>query len=54
MVKAGRNRHWTERFQWPLAFGVIVLLVEVLVPEHRRAVARRKADVMLGSAVAEH
>ncbi|HAB15571.1 MAG TPA: VWA domain-containing protein [Verrucomicrobiota bacterium] len=53
LVKAGKSRHWIERFQWPLALGVLALMIEVLVPEHRRTVARRKPDVMLSGAVVE-
>ncbi len=47
LVKAGRSRQWIERFQWPLALGILLLLVEVLVPEHRRNVAALGADAML-------
>lgn len=47
LVKAGRSRQWIERFQWPLALGILLLLVEVLVPEHRRSVAHPGADAML-------
>lgn len=29
-------RRLTERFQWPLALAILVLAVEVLIPDHRR------------------
>ena len=36
-MKAGRTRQWFERFQWPLGMGIVLLILEVLMPEHRRA-----------------
>ncbi len=47
IVKAGRTRQWIERFQWPLGFGILLLVIEMLVPEHRRAIAQRKRDVIM-------
>ncbi len=32
----GKVRQWHERFQWPLAFTVLLLLTEFLFPEQRR------------------
>jgi Ca-activated chloride channel family protein len=49
-VKAGRTRQWFERFQWPLGVGLVLLMLEVLVPEHRRTVAGRGPAGMLGGA----
>lgn len=46
----GRLRQWQERYQWPLALGVLFLVCEVLLLEHRRS--RRRAnpeDTGLGS-----
>ena len=42
-VKAGKSRQWFERFQWPLGLGIVLLILEVLLPEHRRAVAGRSS-----------
>lgn len=36
-VKAGKTRQWFERFQWPLGLGIVLLILEVLMPEHRRS-----------------
>lgn len=52
LVKAGKSRQWIERFQWPLAFGILLLIAEILIPEHRRSVARPERDVKLGGAAA--
>ncbi|MBX3732282.1 MAG: VWA domain-containing protein [Verrucomicrobiae bacterium] len=38
-TRAGKSRQWFERFQWPLALAVLLLLLEILVPEHRRVAA---------------
>ena len=29
-------RQWIERFQWPLGLGILLLAVEILIPNHRR------------------
>jgi Ca-activated chloride channel family protein len=52
VVKAGRSRQWIERFQWPLGIGIVLLMLEVLVPEHRRTVARRHPGGILKPATA--
>jgi Ca-activated chloride channel family protein len=51
MIKAGRARQWIERFQWPLGVALGLLMLEVLVPEHRRAVAGRKPAIMFTGAM---
>ena len=40
LVKSGKSRQWIERFQWPLALGTLLLMTEILIPEHRRGIAR--------------
>ncbi|KAB2663188.1 MAG: VWA domain-containing protein [Verrucomicrobia bacterium] len=40
----GKVRQWHERFQWPLALAVVLLLAEFLYPEVRRAAAMRPSD----------
>ncbi|HTI69660.1 MAG TPA: VWA domain-containing protein, partial [Candidatus Limnocylindria bacterium] len=27
-------RHWIERFQWPLGLGILLLAIEILIPDH--------------------
>ena len=51
-LKSGKKRQWIERFQWPLGLGILLLMVEILLPEQRRTVASRAAGAMLGGAVA--
>jgi Ca-activated chloride channel family protein len=51
-LKAGKKRQWIERFQWPLGLGILLLMFEVLLPEQRRTVARRKPDAMFADAAA--
>ena len=29
-------REWIERFQWPLGLGILLLAIEILIPDHRR------------------
>jgi len=48
LLKAGRARQWIERFQWPLGLGILLLMTEILVPEHRRTVARTTGGGILG------
>lgn len=50
-LKAGKKRQWIERFQWPLGLGILLLMVEILLPEQRRTVARRAPAAILGGAV---
>lgn len=38
---AGRQREWVERFQWPLGLGILLLAIEVVLPEHVR---RKRVD----------
>ncbi len=46
-LKSGKKRQWIERFQWPLGLGILLLMVEILLPEQRRTVASRTAGGML-------
>ncbi|MBN9691064.1 MAG: VWA domain-containing protein [Verrucomicrobia bacterium] len=46
-MNAGKTRQWIERFQWPLAVGILLLMAEVLVPEHRRRIAPRNPTGIL-------
>jgi Ca-activated chloride channel family protein len=53
-LKSGKKRQWIERFQWPLGFAILLLMVEILLPEQRRSVAPRTAGAMLvGAATAK-
>lgn len=36
-----RLRQWQERYQWPLALGLLLLLIEVLIPEARKEPTKR-------------
>ena len=33
--KSGKTRQWMERFQWPLGFAILLLMVEVALPEQK-------------------
>jgi len=33
-------REWIERFQWPLGLGILLLAMEILIPDHRRPASR--------------
>ena len=37
------RRHYYERFRWPLALAIALLLAEILFPERRRDATRRQA-----------
>lgn len=52
LIKAGRTRQWFERFQWPLALGIALLILEILTPEHRRPVAGPVSGAILRHAPA--
>lgn len=41
-IKSGKSRQWIERFQWPLGFAILLLLIEVVLPE--RTMGGRKAE----------
>ena len=49
-VKAGLTRQWFERFQWPLGLGILLLILELLMPDHRRTLAGRgSASILKGT-----
>ncbi len=33
--RSGKSRQWIERFQWPLGFAILLLMLEILVPEQK-------------------
>lgn len=35
--RSGKSRQWIERFQWPLGFAILLLLLEFLLPEQNGA-----------------
>jgi Ca-activated chloride channel homolog len=41
-------RHFNEKFQWPLALAIVLLLVEPFVSERRRASRRSASSTVLG------
>lgn len=47
-IKAGKSRQWFERFQWPLSEAIVLLILEVLVPEHRRVASGRRSMNLFG------
>ncbi len=47
--QAGRTREWIERFQWPLGIAILLLMVEIVLPEQAGSVPRRPASPPAGS-----
>jgi len=38
---AGRTREWIERFQWPLGVAILLLMMEIILPEQAGSTARQ-------------
>ncbi len=42
--KAGRTREWIERFQWPLGVAILLLMLELVIPEQFAPRTRRPGE----------
>ena len=40
--RSGKSRQWIERFQWPLGFAILLLVLEILLPEQKASRAKEK------------
>ena len=47
--QAGRTREWIERFQWPLGIAILLLMIEIVLPEQAGSAPRRPASPPAGS-----
>ena len=36
-IQAQKRKRYRERFQWPVCLGIVLLLVEMLIPAYGRA-----------------
>ena len=48
-IKSGKSRQWIERFQWPLGFAILLLMIEVILPEQSARRHRDAAEVPVES-----
>ena len=48
--RSGKSRQWIERFQWPLGFAILLLVLEILLPEQKASRAKEKTPPATPSA----